>query len=263
MHDQDNRRSTYDGLLTKSRDPLEFKADAEHGILTGHTTKWWVVDSYAETTAPGSFAQTIAQRGPASGKNRILLRYEHEHTIGTHQTLTEDALGVAIEAKVSDDGQWGSAVRAHLADGVPYGLSIGFRRISDRSATDDDPLDFSSAPEWVMRMPRNEIRVLTGVKLMENSVVSFPAVDPALITNYRSQDAFDFEALLAAVKAGQLTAEQTAQLKSLFSDAQPADTASDDGETPPAGAVQTVLCRNRHAEYELIRADLARLGVTA
>ena len=54
MHDQDNRRSTYEGLLTKSRDPLEFKADTANGILSGHTTKWWVVDSYAETTAPGS-----------------------------------------------------------------------------------------------------------------------------------------------------------------------------------------------------------------
>jgi HK97 family phage prohead protease len=250
MHDQDNRRSTYDGLLTKSRDPLEFKADAEHGILTGHTTKWWVVDSYAETTAPGSFAQTIAQRGPASGKNRILLRYEHEHTIGTHQTLTEDPLGVAIEAKVSDDGQWGSAVRAHLADGVPYGLSIGFRRISDRSATDDDPLDFSSAPEWVMRMPRNEIRVLTGVKLMENSVVSFPAVDPALIDGYRTEPE-DFAALFEALKSRKLTPDELAQLKQ-FIDAMPADASAGGSETLPTTTVQTAQRRNYAAEFELL-----------
>lgn len=263
MFDHDNRRSSYEGTLTKQRDPLAIKAaDAEKGLLNGYASKWWVVDSYAEAVAPGAFLQTIADRGP-SGANRILLRYEHQVTIGTHTKMAEDTVGLVIEAHVSDDGMDGSRVRRHLADGVQYGLSIGFRRYTDRSAEDSDPLDFSSAPPWVQQLPRNEIRILTGLKLFENSVVSFPAVDPALITNYRSQDAFDFEALLAAVKAGQLTAEQTAQLKSLFSDAQPADTASDDGETPPAGAVQTVLCRNRHAEYELIRADLARLGVTA
>src|SRR5690606_38342232 len=115
----DNRRTTYDGTLTKDRDPLEVRADAEQGILTGYASKFWVVDSYGEVTAPGAFSQTIAERGPA-GANRILLRYEHEHTIGVHTRMAEDGAGLAVEAKVSDDGQWGSAVRAHLADGVPY-----------------------------------------------------------------------------------------------------------------------------------------------
>ena len=143
----DNRRTTYDGLLTKQRDPLAVKANAEQGILSGHASRFWVVDSYLEATAPGAFAKTIAQRGP-SGENRILLRYEHAVTIGTHKSMAEDAKGLAIEALVSDDGMDGTRVRRHLADGVVYGLSIGFRRIGDRTATDDDPLDFSTAPSW-------------------------------------------------------------------------------------------------------------------
>ena len=250
MHDQDNRRSTYDGTLTKDRDPMALRAaNAEQGLLSGYASKYWVVDSYAEATAPDSFAQTIADRGP-QGANRILLRYEHEYTIGTHTKMAEDATGLSIEAKVSDDGMYGTAVRRQLADGVPYGLSIGFRRMSDRTAEDHDPLDFSSAPDWVKSLPRNEIRILTGVKLMENSVVSFPANDPALIDSYRSDPA-DFAALLDALKSRKLTPDELTQLKA-FIDAQPAEPGAGGGETLPTTPDQTARRRNYIAEFELL-----------
>src|SRR5262245_20809853 len=103
-------------------DALELRANAETGILSGSASKFWVVDSYGECTAPGCFATTIAERGPA-GANRILLRYEHDITIGNHTSMAENETGLEIEAKISDDGMWGSAVRKQLADGVPYGLS--------------------------------------------------------------------------------------------------------------------------------------------
>ena len=253
-HEHDNRRSSYEGTLTKQRDPLAIKAaDTEKGLLTGYASKYWVVDSYAEATAPGAFAQTIADRGP-QGADRILLRLEHEHTIGKHTQMSEDGTGLLIEAHVSDDGMYGTAVRRQLADGVPYGLSIGFRRFTDRSAEDSDPLDFSAAPPWVQQLPRNEIRILTGLKLYENSVVSFPAVDPALITDYRSNpDDPDIEALLAAIKAGRLTPEQTAQLKVLL----PADGPQADSETLAAARLtQTAKSRNYDAEYRLALAGV-------
>jgi HK97 family phage prohead protease len=237
----DNRRSSYDGILTKAYDPLEVKADAEKGILSGYASKFWVVDSYAEATAPGSFTKTIAERGP-KGANRILLRYEHEHTIGTHTAMQEDGDGLNIEARVSDDGMWGTAVRSHLKDDVQYGLSIGFRRVADRTAEDDDPLDFSSAPDWVKTIPRNEIRILTGVKLMENSVVSFPAVDPALVSSYRSD--LDISKL-----AAELTPEQRAELMQILT-AMPADSAT---TTETAGVVVTQTAfRNYQAEFALL-----------
>lgn len=257
MFDHDNRRSSYEGTLTKQRDPLAIKAaDAEKGLLDGYASKWWVVDSYAEATAPGSFLQTIADRGPA-GANRILLRYEHQVTIGTHTKMQEDQTGLLIEAHVSDDGMDGTRVRKHLADGVQYGLSIGFRRYTDRSAEDSDPLDFSSAPDWVKTLPRNEIRILTGLKLFEDSVVSFPAVDPALITNYRSADAFD--QLIEVLKSRKLSPDELSQLKH-FIDAKPADTAPDDGETPPAEDVRTAA-RKRQADLTILLTDLRQRGI--
>jgi len=259
MFDRDNRRTSYDGTLTKQRDPLELKAaNAESGILTGYASKFWAVDSYGEVTAPGAFLQTIADRGP-TGANRILLRYEHNVTIGTHTAMAEDQSGLAIEAHISDDGMDGTRVRRHLADGVAYGLSIGFRRMSDRSADESDPLDFSTAPPWVQTLPRNEIRVLTGVKLYENSVVSFPANDPSLVESYRSEP-IDFDALVAAVKAGRLTADQTAQLNDLMN-ATPADGPQADGETPAAARLAQTAQRQRQADLTFLLAELRQRGI--
>jgi len=134
---------------------------------------------------------------------------------------------------------------------VQYGLSIGFRRISDRTAEDNDPLDFSSAPDWVKSIPRNEIRVLTGVRLMENSVVSFPAVDPALVASYRSE--LDLSKL-----AAELTPEQRAELMRILSDVPAVD--GSNSETPVLPIVDTAL-RNRYAEMQYLFADLRLQGI--
>ena len=249
----DYRRPDYSGILTKDYDPLEVKAQPDQGLVDGFASLFGVLDSYGEVTARGAFANTIGQR-----RDRIHLRYEHEHTIGTHKELEETHRGLRITGFISDDGSHGSTVRRHLADGVQYGISIGFRRIADRSATDDDIIDVSSAPTWAQQLPRSDIRVLTEIKLYENSLVSFPACDPALVESYRSGTP-DIAALIAAVKAGSLTDDQTAQLKSLFDS--PADLPGTDGEMlADVRSLQTVR-RQRNAELIALRMKLHGLGV--
>jgi HK97 family phage prohead protease len=220
------KRTAYDGVLTKSDAPLDFKADSEQGLIEGYASKFWVVDSYGEVTAPGAFQKSISERGPA-GAGRIPVRYEHQHTIGTHTDMSEDADGLVIEGKISDDGQYGTAVRSHLKDGVKYGLSIGFRAIGWRNATEDDPLDFSTAPSYIQKFPPEDIIVLTEIRLMENSVVTFPAVDSATVDSYRNAAAVtgwrDMSALIAAVKAGAFTTEQLEELRSAIEGAPNAD----------------------------------------
>lgn len=262
MDERDNRRPSYDGLLTKALDPLPVKADAEQGVLSGHASKFWVVDSYGECTAPGCFQKSIAERGPKSATPRILLRYEHEYTVGTHTEMAEDEAGLAIAAKVSDDGMYGTAVRRQLADAVPYGLSIGFRRIGWRTATAEDPLILDHAPAWARQMAATDptqIYVLTEVKLLENSVVSFPAVDNALIDDYRADDlnARALARVLADLKAGRLSAAHLAALKQI-AQALPADVAPD-SQRDAAGttrAADGTGRRNYRAEAALLLAGL-------
>ena len=242
------KRTTYDGFLTKTEAPQAFtKADGDSGTLEGYASKFWEVDSYGEFTIPGAFARSITERGP-KGADRILFRYEHMTTVGKHLEMEEDEVGLRIKAQISDDGSDGTRLRRHLRDGIPYGLSIGFRYISQRSATPDDPLDLTHAPAWVFGdggEPRLDMLVgLSEVKHLENSAVSFPAVDTALIDSYRadtdlSQRAID--RLLLDLKRGVLTDDQLTQLRA-FAQSLPAASIPD-GETPKPDAPQTAVQR--------------------
>lgn len=261
---EERRNAPASATLTKDLAPEPFaKADGETGTLEGYITRYWVVDSYGEVTAPGSFSKSMAERGPA-GADRTFLRYEHEHTIGKITDMAEDEHGVTVSAKVSDDGMFGSAVRAHLKDGVPYGMSIGFRRIASRPADEGDPLIWDHAPDHIRQMAATDlsmITVLTEVKNLEDSVVTFPAVDNALVTNYRSTldlSAKAIDRLMADLKAGRLTDDHLIQLRRLIADL-PAATTSN-GETPEPGANQTVDAAKRNYLTELTYA-LSGLGI--
>lgn len=266
---EERRNAPSNAVLTKDLDPVAFtKADGESGIVEGYSTRYWVVDSYGEFTVPGAFSKSIAERGPSADKQRILLRYEHEHTIGKHTEMVEDADGVRIAAKISDDGMFGSAVRAHLKDEVPYGLSIGFRRIASRPAQESDPLIWDFAPDYVRQMAMDDLTFITGlteVKHLEDSIVTFPAVDNALVTDYRSdldlsQRALD--RLIADIKAGRLTDDHLSQLRQIVAEL-PAGTVPDAGETPDAPRGDQTAPARRNYSTELALADVfARLGIT-
>jgi HK97 family phage prohead protease len=250
------------GVLTKDADPLPLtKADGDTGISEGYASKFWVVDSTADVTAPGAFLKTVAERGPKSANPRIVARYEHEITIGTFRQIEEDTLGLKVQAFISDDGMYGTSLRRHLKDGVPYGMSIGYKPLGFRKATETDPLIFDHAPDHIIDMVGSDpsrVRVLTEVKLPEISFVTFPSVDNALVMNYRS--ALDLpqrhiDALMRDFKAGRLTDDHLTHLRA-FAQQLPAASIPD-GETPKPDAPQTADQRRNYmaeARYLLQRA---------
>lgn len=265
----DARRSApASAVLTKDLAPEPLvKADSESGVLEGYSTRWWVVDSYGEFTIPGAFSKSIAERGPSAEKQRIVLRYEHEHTIGRHTEMVEDETGVHIKAKITDDGMYGTVLRKQLADGVPYGLSIGFRRVKQRPATEADPLDLTYAPDYIKQMIASDgVGFLIGlqeIKHLEDSAVTFPAVDPATVDSYRA-DVLDLtqrhiDALLRDAKAGRLSDDHITHLRAL-AHTLPAATALENGEMPlPPGQTQTAVPRRNYAaELQFV---LARHGL--
>ncbi len=266
---EERRNAPAATVFTKDMAPEPFaKADGETGILDGYITRYWVVDSYGEFTVPGSFTKTIAERGPA-GANRIFLRYEHEHTIGAITDMVDDADGVKVSAKVSDDGMFGTAVRTHLTDGVPYGMSIGFRRVNARAATEADPLIWDFAPDYIRQMAASDLTFITGlteVKNLENSVVTFPAVDNAMVTDYRSTldlTAKAIDRLAADLKAGHMTDQHIHSLRRLLAQLPAANDQA--GEMPGLVAHQTVGA-TRNFETEFAHAQcvsmLAGLGIS-
>lgn len=220
--------------LTKDMDPpvLKLAGDGE-GRVAGYASRWWVVDSYGEATAPGCFAQSIKERGP-QGANRIPFRYEHMQTIGNHKTLTEDGEGLYIEADIADDGMYGTVLRRQLSAENPptYGLSIGYRPLVTRMATPDDPLVWDYAPRWMQQNPDpGMVSILQAMQLKENSAVTFPAVDNATIDDYKTDPAQQLEQVLLLVKAGTLTPTQIGLLREIAA-ALPAERAPETGQEP-------------------------------
>lgn len=254
------RRPTVHGVEIAT-DLLDIRsADAATGTLAGHASKFWVVDSYGETVAPGAFQTSIRDRGP-DGADRILLRYEHAATVGKATKLAEDAEGLAVEAKVSDDGRDGTALRKHLEDGIPYGLSIGFYRKQTRPATDDDPLILTDAPKWVTQLVNTDgagaVVVHTDMKLVEFSAVSFPAVDSALVEGYRSDY---LSSLLTDLKAGRLSEDERAALREL-ADAWLADGGAGLGESPGSADVTRTAAHSLDFDWDLIVAQARLWGI--
>jgi HK97 family phage prohead protease len=236
-------------------------ANAETGVMAGYLSKFWVVDSYGEAMAPGSFATSIAERGP-KGADRILARYEHAVTVGKATDLKEDADGLWFEAKISDDGAEGTQLRRHLADGIPYGLSVGFYRRATRPATEDDPLIWDHAPAWVKRLVLDDgdvsaVTIHTDAKLVEGSAVSFPAVDNAVVESYRADY---ISSLLTDLKAGRLSDEERAALKEL-ADAWLADVGARTQRDAAAEPEPRTVLQCHDYDAALLLVEIERLGI--
>lgn len=237
------RRAQYakTAALTKDLAPLELKADAAAGVITGHASKFWVVDSYAEVTAPQCFLQSITERGP-QGSGRIPIRYEHQETCGAHTLMKEDDAGLYIEGHIKDDGACGTRLRVHLSepDPIAYGLSIGYRNLKTRMATSEDPLIWDYAPRWMQeeRDP-SYVFVLEQVLLKENSCTVFPANDDAWVESFKADDAADsLERVLASLKTGTLSKTQIGLLREIAA-LLPADVSPESDQASPLPAAKS------------------------
>ncbi|GGF53109.1 hypothetical protein GCM10007301_10720 [Azorhizobium oxalatiphilum] len=104
--------------------------------------------------APGAFADTLAKRGV--GGVRLLYQHDPAEPIGVWARLTEDAIGLRVEGRLSLEVKRGREVVALIAAGALDGLSIGFKAVEAR--TD----------------PRARVRRITRIDLWEVSVVTFP-----------------------------------------------------------------------------------------
>jgi HK97 family phage prohead protease len=156
------------------------------GRVAGYSSTFWAVDSYYTAMAPGAFQKSLSERA-----DRITILYNHDpnENIGIPEVQVEDEKGLRLEADIANDHGTGTTTMRRLKAGVRYGFSFGFETLQDRSATDDDPLDFAQKPN----VNRSEIRVITEVKLWEHSIVTFSANERAEIEQVRQQ--FHAEAL--------------------------------------------------------------------
>jgi HK97 family phage prohead protease len=239
------------------------RADGEGGGFDGYASTNWHVDSYLTAFAPGAWAKTLSEQ-----RDRVLVLWQHDPwlPIGRPTEMAEDGTGLKVSARVSEATQAGRDAMALLRDDVPLGLSVGFRTIRERKATEDDPLilDDLQMPEWMKQKGSNPLEwiwVIEEARLYEFSVVSFPANLHAEIETVRSGlRAQELARTLDDLRAGRL--DPTA--RALVADLAAAWQAAPDGQ-PPAPRTDVPAPRNRHAEFALLWAgiDLSPAELTA
>jgi len=156
--------------------PLPIDRD---GRFCGYASVFGHADEGGDIVMPGSFAKTLARRGP--DQIRLLFQHDPREPIGVWERLTEDGFGLWAEGRLVPGVPRADALKALIERRAIDGLSIGFRTVK---ATRDTPSGH---------------RRLWQIELWEVSIVTFPMMDRARI-GARPPDPAD-AALAAAISA--------------------------------------------------------------
>jgi uncharacterized protein len=183
----------------------------DDGVFEGYASVFGRSDLGGDVVAPGAFRASLEQRGP--GGIRMLYQHDPAQPIGVWERLHEDARGLFVRGRLTTDVAKARDVRALMKSGAIDGLSIGFKALKGR------------------RNPANGLRRLTEIDLWEISVVTFPMLPDARITNVKQRSvgrarptADEFEAWLSddagftTTEARAITRAGFAGLKSLDAD---------------------------------------------
>jgi HK97 family phage prohead protease len=161
--------------------PFEFKAAADEAAMTfeGYGSVFNTIDSYGDTIAKGAFKATLREWKTSKRLPKLLLQHggggmfsqnaDDMVPIGKWEEMREDDHGLFMRGRLFDVGtDRVKATYAAMKEGELDGLSIGFR--TRKSKMDEE----------------TGIRTLTDVQLFEVSLVTFPANDPARVTEVRA-----------------------------------------------------------------------------
>lgn len=154
----------------------ELKAvDGDTGEFEGYGSVFGVVDSYNEVVDKGAFTESLSKSMPA-----LLWQHDARQPIGIYPFMQEDERGLKLRGKLNLEVQQGKEAYSLLKMGALNGLSIGFMTLEDR-------YDHTT-----------KIRHLEKVKLMEVSLVTFPANEAATVDRVKSvpESERDLEILL-------------------------------------------------------------------
>lgn len=146
---------------------LEIKSVGEDGTFSGIASVYGVQDSYGDIIEKGAFTKTLQENPEVP----ILWQHDDSEVIGKG-TVTENGSRIMLSGQLDLEDQ--TAVKAYrkMKNKLVKGLSIGFMSIKRTFGEEDGKY----------------IRRIQELKLMEVSVVTFPALQQAQITSVKSTD---------------------------------------------------------------------------
>lgn len=150
---------------------LEVKAAdvTDSGTFKGYGSVFGVVDSYREIVDPGAFTESLAEIRAKGRQVPVLWQHQSSQVIGGYTSLYEDATGLYVEGELDiEDDPLAKTAWGKLKKGRVTGLSIGFY-------VREDSYD---------RVER--VTHLKKLDLLEVSLVTFPACDPARVESIKA-----------------------------------------------------------------------------
>ena len=153
-----------DGSIQHKSFSLTLKREPDQdGIFEGYASVFGVVDQGMDVVERGAFAKSLGKR-----KVKMLWQHEMDKPIGVWEDIYEDERGLFVRGRILKEVEKGREAMALLKAGAIDSMSIGYRTIE-------------AAPEGDGR-----VRKLLEVDLFEISLVTFPMLPDAKVTNVKS-----------------------------------------------------------------------------
>lgn len=166
---------------------VQFKfatTDAGANSFNGYGAVFSNTDSYGDIIAKGAFAKTLADHKSAGTTPAMLLNHDFfSLPIGMWTDLAEDDRGLKVSGVFLTTQSGNDAYTAAKA-GAITGLSIGYQVVAFDISRDDDG---------------NIVRTINEVKLLEISLVTFPANTEARVADVKSADLDGLKTALATI----------------------------------------------------------------
>ncbi len=139
----------------------------ENNKIYGYASVFDVIDQHKDLIKYGAFSESVS-RIPQGKKIPLLWQHKFDQPIGVVEYAEEDEYGLYIKAKIVSSTSMGKDICALISSGVINGLSIGYQ------------------PKKYSYPYGKDYRQIEEIDLLEISLVTFPANEAALVTNFKN-----------------------------------------------------------------------------
>lgn len=156
--------------------PFEFKREPDKdGVFEGYASVFGIVDQGMDVVERGAFTKSLG----SGRKVKLLWQHDMAKPIGVWDEIREDERGLFVKGRILKDVQQGAEAMALMRAGAIDSMSIGYRTVD---------ASFEGG---------GDVRKLHELELFEISLVTFPMLPDAKITDIKSIKTIrDFEAFL-------------------------------------------------------------------
>ena len=148
------------------------------GLFTGYASLFGKRDASGDMVMPGAFAASIKKRGCEN--IRMLFQHDPAEPVGVWLDIHENARGLCVQGRLDKNVQRGRELFSLLENGGLDGLSIGFKTITAKQDR------------------ATNTRHLMALDLWEISLVTFPMLEGARVSAFKSRAWKTAEALFAS-----------------------------------------------------------------